>query len=272
MLDEGLVAALRSSELLLRAPGRRDVQQDSLPGEDLPARVAERHRLVPEPQRLSGARDGAVLRDERRSRFRRALVLDLHPRAIVGMHDAPPELRVAEPLLRGVAEDPLHLRGDVGHRVDGGVPRLGVHDGREPFHQRAVLLLGLVETELRHLLIGHVDHEAAEPRRVPSFVVHDVDEVADPDRGAVGAEEAVLHVVVVAARDRGAAEGDRGRAVVGVDVVAPELRVGDPILGAIAQDVLGPLAHERVAERLGLGLPDDGVQVGDEAPEALELV
>ena len=99
-----------------------------------------------------------------------------------------------------------------------------------------------------------------------------VDEVADPDRGAVGAEEAVLHVVVVAARDRGAAEGDRGRAVVGVDVVTPELRFGDPVLGPVAEDVLGAVADEGVAERLGLGLPDDRVQVGDQAPEALELV
>ena len=188
------------------------------------------------------------------------------------MDDAPPELGIADPLLGRVSEETLHLRGDVGERGDGGVPALGVHDGRETLHERAVLLLGLLETRLGHLLVGDVDHQAAEPRGVPTLVLDDVDEVADPRDGAVGGDEAVLDVVVVAACDGGATERDRGRAVVGVDVVAPELRVGDPVLGPVAEDVLGPLAHEGVAERLGLGLPDDGVQVGDQAPEALELV
>ena len=57
--------------------------------------------------------------------------------------------------------------------------------------------------------------------------------------------------------------------IVGMDARHEEIRLSEPVLGAVAEDDLGALAHEREGERAGVGLPHDGVEPLDEVAEAL---
>ena len=54
-----------------------------------------------------------------------------------------------------------------------------------------------------------------------------------------------------------------------MDARHEEIGLPEPVLGAVAEDDLGALAHEREGERAGVGLPHDGVEPLDEVAEAL---
>ena len=52
-------------------------------------------------------------------------------------------------------------------------------------------------------------------------------------------------------------------------VIAPEVRLANPLLGRVAEDALGLTADEDHLEGVRLGLPDDAVNGVDEGFEAV---
>ena len=78
------------------------------------------------------------------------------------MHESGPERRIAEPVLRRVAEHRLDLRRDVDPAP--GLPRLGhVGDNGQSLDERAVAELGGSQVALTAQLPGHVADERDQP-------------------------------------------------------------------------------------------------------------
>ena len=118
-------------------------------------------------------------------------------------------------------------------------------------------------------MLGEIDGDAAELDGVAAGPEPDVDDVAQPHLAPVGGERAVLELVVHAPRDGLAARRHDAVPVVGMDARHEEVGLSEPVLGVVAEDDLGALAHEREGERAGVGLPHDGVEPLDEVAEAL---
>ena len=167
-------------------------------------------------------------------------------------------VRVApEQLLDG----PVHLEGLALGADERDAQARVLEDGAE-----AGLALG--ERRLGALAVGDVDHDAAEEAGLAGGVPDDVHEVAEPDLAEVGGDHPVLVLVVAARGDLAGGEGERRLPVVRVQMVAPEAGCARPLLDAVAEDVARARAHERRAVAVEIGLPDDRLQVVDEAHEA----
>ena len=152
-----------------------------------------------------------------------------------------PQVRVVEPLLRGVAEQPLDLRADVGggcrSRFVAGVPDVG--DRRDPLDDRAVAVLRLLQPGLGLLLAGDVEHDPLRPDRVAVLVAgHHQGVVSEPEHPPVLGEDPVLLV-----EGRAGSIGIVGGAadplaVVGMHRFEPQLGVVAPLLRGVAEDRL----------------------------------
>ncbi len=104
-------------------------------------------------------------------------------------------------------------------------------------------LLALTQRFFSLLLLGDVDHQAAE-LHVLSRLVDQADRVADPDNAAVGCDHAVLDLVAAHLGD-GLGRGlDHALQIVRVDVVSPEACLGQPPLDRETKNSLGLFADE----------------------------
>ncbi len=198
----------------------------------------------------------------------------LHPIEIVGDEPIGARGGVGQPLLGREAQDGFDLGAHVQQRAGVArlvLDRLQVDDGGQSLHDRAEALLGAAPLLLDQLLLRDVDHEAAQERRAAFDVADDVAEVAEPHDRAVPRDHPVLGVEAPAGRGRAHELGDRALPVVGMDAIGPERRVGEPFLGRVAEDRRGAAAHEREQHGARVGLPDDPVQVGDQAAHPAEF-
>jgi hypothetical protein len=107
LTDQGIV------QLLLRALQLRDVDVDALPELRSAELVTEEGGVLPHPYGPAVAGDHAVLDAERRPVFERADGARLRGGEVVRVGDTGPEVGVAHPFLRSVAEQTLDLRADV---------------------------------------------------------------------------------------------------------------------------------------------------------------
>ena len=113
---------------------------------------------------------------------------------------------------------------------------------------------------------GDVDHDAPEPAGASSLL-HHRHKVAQPHDASVRREHPVFEVV--AALGGGPlAEWHRPVAIVRVNVILPEGRLGQPALPRIAKDALGLIAHERELKGRGVRFPHDAVDRVDQVLEA----
>jgi hypothetical protein len=111
---------------------------------------------------------------------------------------------------------------------------------------------------LRKLARADVDHHSAQMRdAIPLH--HHRDEVSHPDRASIGGDHPVFEIVVALVGDRALAEAHRPLPVVGVDMIGPERRFGQPAFDRIAEDALGLLADEGELEAGHLRFPHDPV-------------
>ena len=150
--------------------------------------------------------------------------------------------------------------------VDGDVGLAGRLD------DQARLLLALAQRQLRLLLGRDVDHEAAVQGRLAALVGDHDPLVANPDLAPVARVHAVLAdapaaelatpVEVLVLQD--------ALSVVGMDVRHPQLRVGPPLLGGVAEQVMDARA-DVVPGRLGpeVGHVQHRRQLLDHRPIAL---
>ncbi len=100
---------------------------------------------------------------------------------------------------------------------------------------------------------GDVEQEPLE-RAAAVRPGHHADQLAQPEPMAVRRQEPILQLVVLAARQAGAAELDDGIALSGVELAAPEPR-GTPRLRRVARDLFDLRADVGEALLLGVGGP-----------------
>ena len=216
----------------------------------------------------------AILGDELGTRRGRGvlLLLALDPLAVVGVQARSPQGRVGAPLGRLVAEQGLDLRRDVVPSSDR--PRLGPVDaGGQAVDHAAMALVRGRQRLLSAVLGGDVDQHAA-PERDRAVRLAEPGHVADPDDLAVAAAHPVLGHDPLVGAARLVLEPilllDHAVAIVGVDVLEPDVGVGHPLLGREAQHVLDLRADvEEEAGGTGLGLVDDRRQPLDQLAVAL---
>ena len=143
--------ALRQREVAVLAGG--DVDQESLRQRRLPVAVVDDAGLVLHPDDAAVLRPQPVLSGEGLGVRIADAVLVADALGIVGVDDLPEEAGRCEPFLRGVAEQVLELRADVGGepRV---VERADVADERELLDERAVARVRFAQTGERLLSLG----------------------------------------------------------------------------------------------------------------------
>ncbi len=107
---------------------------------------------------------------------------------------------------------------------------------------------------------GNVHHDAAEFDGLVALRDH-ADNVSQPDGSPVGGDDAIFKVVAALFPGGANAELQGPIVIVGVEVVRPEIR-HEPLMQGIAQQALGLLAHEREAERSGIGFPYNTINAG----------
>ena len=101
---------------------------------------------------------------------------------------------------------------------------------------------GDVEVVLRaglgELALGDVDHHALGVQRAAGDVAHDRVALPHPLDGAVGRDQAVLAVELDLVLERAHLLHQHELAVVGVQALGPQLRLGDPALGGESEQRL----------------------------------
>jgi hypothetical protein len=151
-------------ERLGRGTALRHVKQEAMEVEGLAVGIPNHHGLVLDPEQATVLRVEAVLAREGLTRFVRPCRLAEDPDFVLRMNGVDEELRVGEPFLRAVAEDPLRLRTDVDvgahvvDRVDIGHKRKPLDD-REVLGLRGVTLIGRALDAVRDLLPGSEELE-----------------------------------------------------------------------------------------------------------------
>src|SRR5215211_5187435 len=129
---------LPKRHLYLPALGYVEHEPLPIPG---PARlVLDQNRLVTNPHSTPVAVEHTVLTSEHLARLTRPLVLGLQPLSVLGVHHAPPHIRVLA-LLGGVTGQGLYAGAHVYSGV-GAAYLLDVDDRRDPLDERTVPLLG----------------------------------------------------------------------------------------------------------------------------------
>ena len=134
-----------------------------------------------------------------------------------------------------------------------------IHALHEPAARLALLI--------RPFPLRDVDQHAMEPGGAVTFQHHG-HLVSQPHHTAVGGDHAVLEVVSPLL-GRFFTEPHHRLAIVRVEVILPECRVGDPAFHRIAEDALGLVAHERELKGRGVCFPDDPVDRIDQVPESV---
>src|ERR1051326_2122314 len=110
---------------------------------------------------------------------------------------------------------------------------------------------------------GDVHHDAPELRPFPVFSAK-TDKVAQPDHAAIGGDHAVFKLPVFLLGGHLPAKPDGPFAVVGMNVVLPEIRLFEPAPGRVTQQPLGLLADKGKAQAGEFGLPDNAINAVDE--------
>jgi hypothetical protein len=104
---------------------------------------------------------------------------------------------------------------------------------------------------------------------LPAASTTDPDHVSNPDRVPVGVHEPVLHRPAAAPALAVAGPLHHPVSIVGVEALDPEVRVGRPLLDREVEELLDPLAHERVAPVADVALPDHRLDAGEQVAETL---
>ena len=108
------VALLARPQGLLDLLAFGKVEENPLPVDGVASLVAHQHRLVPNPHRAPVPGDKPVLQREGIPDPVEAGVLGHHALPVVGVEHALPEVVVFQERFRGVTQEVLHLRADVG--------------------------------------------------------------------------------------------------------------------------------------------------------------
>ena len=168
--------------------------------------------------------------------------LGLHRGEVVGVHAAPPEIRVLQVFLRLVAQPVPDVLADEGRREI--ARRLVAVDhrrrGRQQVHETVLRGdQGFAELLARRDVAPGADHLDRIARRV----AHQLQFVADPAVAAVllaeavfAAEAPLLEQARIVAQD--------ARAVLGMDAALPEIRAVEVFLAVVPEQVLHVLADE----------------------------
>jgi hypothetical protein len=127
----------------------------------------------------------------------------------------------------------------------------------------------LLSLQLSLLALGEVDHHGSQQAPSIRSGGQDPYHVVHPHDTAVGGEHPVLQDVIAAIGRRLQAQLHGPVAIVGMNVIDPEARVGVPLLSRVAQDRLRASIDEDDLERLGVGVEDDGVERVDEVAKVL---
>src|SRR5947207_13157160 len=88
--------------------------------------------------------------------------------------------------------------------------------------------------------------------------------IAEPDLAAVGGVRAELVLERTLGGEGVGVSREHPIAIARIDDLRPDVGGAEPALDGIAEQLLGPLAHERAGQRDGIGLPDDRVDAGHE--------
>ena len=298
-LDQCAEAVLGRSRLLLGFMQRRDVHHHAFEQQRLAARVPPlQHGVVDDPDHPAVLGQVPVLHLERHAFIDASLGGLVHARVVVRVHASSPTavgplgLRVAEHLRdlrrdergeRAVLGRP-HLpqiddRRNVGEDVSElllGVRALlfrALSLGDLDAHQlvrllqrgraRAYAELELVvcggKRQLRLLLDGDVDHHPLPAGGVAVDVSKEHGVVAQPDNLSLGADHPVLALPRVAGARREVVRRELTLAIVGMQDLDPHVRLIEPFLHRVAEQVLDHAVHvARAAFVVGVGLVDDG--------------
>ena len=294
-LDERLEPILRLLRLALGLAQRCDVDHHALEQQRLPLIVAPlQDRVVDHPDDPSVTVEVAVLELERHA------VLDATLRGLLDLGDVVRMYAVApvglEPLFDRVAEHVADLLADVGEHVDvlpvACLPQ--IDDRRDVAEDRSEVrlgalplgdldaheLVGLLElrgarahTELElfvrggkcHLGLsfrGDVDHHALPSRGIARAIAQQRRLVAHPHNVALRGDQPVLAKPGIAGRGVQVVGGELDLAVVGVEHLGPHVRLVEPFLHGVAEQVLDLAVHvPGGAVVVGVHLVDDGREV-----------
>ena len=232
-----LAAPQRDLRLVARghvAPGAHDLHRLAIP-------VAHQMLLVVHPAVGAVVPEEPVL-DRVAALLKQQGGLGLHGRDVVGMHAAPPEVRVLQILLRLVAEPVPDVLADEGRCEI--ARRLVAVDHRRCRRQEMHEAVLRGHQCLAQLLAGGdvapgADHLGRLARRIAQHPQL----VADPAEVAVLLAEAVL--AAQAPRVEHPLIGlEDARAVLGMDPAHPEIRALEVLLTVVAEQVLDVLADE----------------------------
>ena len=108
-------------------------------------------------------------------------------------------------------------------------------------------------------LARDVDHHAAQ--HAGAVVLGEDGRFAHPDHRAIGGDHAVVEHVIAPGVERLTPRGERGVAVVGMQMRRPEARA-QPRCGGQAEQRVGAVAHRQKRARDRIGDPDDGSEGG----------
>ena len=111
-------------------------------------------------------------------------------------------------------------------------------------------------------MLRDVDHEAAQPPALRGMHA-----IAQPDLAAIGGVRAELVLERTLGGEGVGVSREHPIAIARVDDLRPDVGGAEPALDGIAEQLLGPLAHERAGQRDGIGLPDDRVDAVHEITE-----
>jgi hypothetical protein len=247
VLDELLVAGLRPLQHRLDLALGGDVEEHPLPEQGPSGSVVNQERLVADPGHRAVGFEDPVLGVERVPRAERVRPRFSHDPPVALMLGPEPRRRVADEVLRLVAED----LDRVGAHVE--APRIGlvghdVDDDRKPFHQGPIARLGPRRLGFGGPLRGDVFQEPLPVAHDPVVVTHRRCGLAEPSPPSVPMHEAVLGFEGAAGLDRSQPLGIGRRSLVGMEPAHPEIGPGHELLGCEPRDLVharGGVQHPR---------------------------
>ncbi|MNP01192.1 hypothetical protein D3C76_929970 [compost metagenome] len=135
-------------------------------------------------------------------------------------------------------------------------------DVRALLEHRGEFLLRQAQGILGAFGLADVDHQSAHHRPMP--MLDQADDVAHPERLAIGADHPVVEAVITPGGGLAVAVGLGPERVLGVQDAAPEARF-EPIMQRVAEQVLGVGRDIAVGKVVGVRLPGDCRQAFDQA-------
>jgi hypothetical protein len=217
-----------------------------LPELHVPLFVAGGDALVVDPDGAPGVRHEPVLGAHRLAGLGDHEIFGHHPRSILRMQRAYPQVGFGDPFLLRVPEHRLQLRAHVdGPRAPRvlGIGRLDVRHRRHVLDQRPVPLLGLAQLDLGGLALCDVQHHPL-PVAGPAFrVAYKRGLCPHPHDRAVRTEDAVLGHERLARPRALLVQRQHARVIVRVGHLEPPV-VGRPVVGRPPEELLDAGAHE----------------------------